>query len=346
MSGQDSLKALRAELVKIRGDRGLTIDRVRKYAPRLMHLPCVDAEMLRRGRSESERAHTAVDVVWCLVENGGFDSRAQDLLRTTLNYTVSLTILEERKADLYVRLETHDRVKQYEAYEEDVYKAFIARLARAEKSPCTPKEPPTSPGGGELDIDVENARRGARAAIETVVASLFKGRDAAAYPHLREIVEEYAPKAARRFFSAGVSTVQGLAAMLRTLAGSRYPFTVEFYREHWAGIYTPPEFLEYLPFLPALLETTPPRGVDLPSEVRDLRLYEVLNWLGISMIEVSRLVRDTAELIANLIIEIEEHDEWERAISKTLNEAPAPMAQVEDTSPVLTEGGRAFEAGA
>lgn len=352
--GGTTSDALGTELVKLRERRGMTVRRVAELAPVLMHLPCVDAEMQRSGRSEDERAEAAMAAVWCLVENGGFDPGAQDVLRTTLNFQVSLTTLEQRRADLYVRLKTHDKVKQYTAYETDVYKAFAVKLGQAERSPCDSGG--GSPGSpGTAGPDIERARRGIRGLLEVGIVSFFYGESDRAYEHLREIVEEFAPKAAQRFFPPSFEFEQGWVALLRTLAGSIYPDIYKFQREGAGMFLAPPDFLEFMPSLLALLIRRTTRTGEVPAALRHLSRGDVLDKLNVRMDDIDELARDTAQVVADLILDREQHDGWERSIAAALQrpEQPAATAAVE-TPPPAEDGSnteeahdrRAFEAGA
>lgn len=352
--GEGRFQTVLEEIIELRKQRGLSVERVRKYAPTLMRLPAVDAEMQRRHRSEEERAQATVAVIWCLVENGDFDRGAQDLLRTTLNFEVSQTRLGQRRSDLYARLKTYDNVKQYAAYEKDVYGLFVLKLEQAERSPCdTGGGPPGSPG--PMGPDIERARRGIRGLLEVGIVSFFYGESDRAYEHLREIIEEFAPKAAQRFFPPSFDFKHGWVALLRALAGSIYPDIYKFQREGPGMFLAPPDFLEFMPSLLVLLTRQTTRTGEVPPAVRHLSRGDVLDRLDVGMDDIDELVRDTAQVVADLILDREEYDGWERSIAAALQRPEQPAATVttamppphKDSSTTEEAPGRsAFEAGA
>ncbi|MCB8045028.1 hypothetical protein JM654_15400 [Microbacterium oxydans] len=108
---------LRRELVLLRDRSGISTSKVRERAPNLMHLPCVDAELERRGWRDADRAHAAVVVLRCTVENGALDETPKALLRITLNFAVVPDNLDERRRVVQEQLNQLDFQKAYFSYE-------------------------------------------------------------------------------------------------------------------------------------------------------------------------------------------------------------------------------------
>lgn len=310
---------LRDELVALRERRGATAEKVEQRAPRLMYLPCVDAELVRRALADIDRPNATLRVLECMTRSGELHSHVCTLIAMTLNFSLSQSTLEERRREVQDQLGILDFPKQYLRLEEDAYQRFARALFDAVQSPCAPD---TNDGVSQQ----ARRRRLLKLRLETLILEFGDGDDSAAIQQIREILDDLAPVAAALFFPRDeVASPQHLMNLLRVIAHSRYDEALKggFLRV------VPAQYLFALPYLDLLLTVSP----DIPSEGKLLNMIprdvyrmdipSLRQFFERSSADPHEILLDTTEVCVGLIEHIEMAGDWAEAIAEARRDRAA-----------------------
>jgi len=142
--GEGLAEKVRSELERLRDSTGLSPANVRAQScEALVSLPVCEAERLRQGLGQEQRAEAAVDAVHCVLDSGLLDAAVGRLVRATLgpHHPDDLEQIRRRATPVRVRMQGDD----YREFEVDCYRAFSEFLIELDETPCA--------GGGALRPD-------------------------------------------------------------------------------------------------------------------------------------------------------------------------------------------------
>lgn len=295
------VRALRNELVGLRGHRGISIAKIEEGAPILMSLPCVDAEIASRGLTDADRAHAALSVIECLARSALLHANVQEVMTFTLNLDMADSTLEERRLDAQTALGSLNYRKHYLQVEEDFYLGFAHKLAACRITPC---QSPPDPD----DLDREKIKL----SLRQLVLDYGRGDDARGFRLIRSAFEELAPTGASLLLGPLYEPDEdGLTRLLRVIARTTYASTL--LRESPTG-YVPARMLELLPFLRAYLLDVPVVTDRTAMEFWGLSASQVRQELGEPGTDIDAVLVRSVDLFIAGTEAIEDVTGWELAI--------------------------------
>mgnify|MGYP000919523139 CR=1 FL=1 len=123
-----------ADLVALRGHRGITILRVKELATHLQHLRATESELAKLRLSPEDVHSAAYQVVKCAVHESVERPDLQEILAITLNFASRNSNLTERRE--VARHHLILSAKEYDRLEREAYMQLAGELALLPSSPC------------------------------------------------------------------------------------------------------------------------------------------------------------------------------------------------------------------
>jgi len=148
-----------AELIKLRGRRGITFLRVREEAKGIQQLAVTKDEARRRNLAESDLHIAAYYAIQCAVERGLRYSEWVHICRVTLNFSAEDKDLRKREESLWEELVVAD--KKLKTLRDEAYVELAGLLVSAEQSFCREPQslPPSVDIGFTVSLDIETLQR-------------------------------------------------------------------------------------------------------------------------------------------------------------------------------------------